>query len=163
VPDSQRAALPTIYEAAIQAAGDPTYGELVDLLGQAFDAQLIDLFDGDAKYTVFGPTNAAFATLLSSLDSAQISALLDVQNGLLARILLYHVASGDWYAETFPVGALEMASGDLASVYWDGEVVTIEGATILGETVFKNGIFHGIDTVIIPPGFIDDLNDAADD
>ena len=161
VPDAQRASRATIYEAALANTSNPNLSQLVSLLSTAFGDDLEDIFDGEAKYTVFGPTNAAFGSLLASLTSAEQAALLDTQNGLLAKILLYHVAPGDWYRDSFPIGALPMANGDLASVYWNGEVVEIEGATIGKETVLKNGIFHAIDAVIVPPGFLDELQQAA--
>jgi len=161
VPDDEREFLPTIYEAALANVSNPKYSTLVALLGNAFGEDLEEIFDGVTKYTVFGPTNDAFTSLLGSLSEAQQTALLDVENGLLAKILLYHVALGDWYAETFPVGALQMGNSDLASVYWNGEVIEIEGAMIMGETLLENGVFYGIDAVIVPPGFVEELNAAA--
>lgn len=54
-----------------------------------------------------------------------------------------------------------MKIGNLASIYWEGEMVMMEGARFSGETVVQNGIAHVLDAVIIPPGFLDALNEAA--
>jgi uncharacterized surface protein with fasciclin (FAS1) repeats len=162
VPDADRQDLPTVYEAALAFAEEGPFTTLVDLLVTAFGLETLEeLFDGDAHYTVFAPTNDAFGALLGSLTEAQTTALLNVENGLLANILLYHVARGDWYAATFPVGALKMADGNLAGIYWEGEQVMIEGASVFGEAVVQNGVAYGLDAVIVPPGFLDALNDAA--
>jgi uncharacterized surface protein with fasciclin (FAS1) repeats len=165
VPDSVRSSLPTIYDAAIASAssGDSDFTQLVTLLDTAFDEQLDDIFDGETNLTVFGPTNAAFQAYLAGLTPEEQLALVDVQNGLLLKLLLFHVAVGDWYADTFPVGALKMVNGDLASIYWAGETIRIQGAMIMGETVLRNGIFYGIDQVIVPPKFDDNLKNAAND
>jgi uncharacterized surface protein with fasciclin (FAS1) repeats len=162
VPDERRQNLPTVYEAALASAEEGPFTTLVELLVAAFGLDTLEeLFDGDAHYTVFAPTNDAFDALLGSLTDAQVEALLDVDNGLLASILLYHVARGDWYAADFPVGSLSMADGNGASIYWEGEMVKMEGATVHAETVVKNGIAHVLDGVIIPPGFLEALDEAA--
>jgi uncharacterized surface protein with fasciclin (FAS1) repeats len=162
VPDEQRQDLPTVYEAALAFADEGQFTTLVNLLVTAFGLETLeDLFDGDAHYTVFAPTNDAFDALLGSLTEAQAEALLDVDNGLLASILLYHVARGDWYAADFPVGSLRMADGNVASIHWEGEMVKMEGVRVHAETLVQNGIAHVLDGVIVPPGFLDALDEAA--
>jgi uncharacterized surface protein with fasciclin (FAS1) repeats len=161
VPDEQRAPLPTIYEAALQNAASPEFSELVGLLQVAFGETLDDIFDGETKYTIFGPTNEALDDFLASLTSLEATALMEDEDGILTQLLLYHVTEGDYYQTDFPFGAIQMLSADIASIYRDGESFAIQGSPILGETILRNGTFHGIDSVLLPPGFLEGLESAA--
>ena len=152
VPDDKRQGLPTIYEAVLLNADLGNFSTLARLLKDAFGTETLkDFFDGNPHVTVFGPTNDAFDALFDRLTEDQKETLLDVNNGLLANILLYHMAPGDWYWPG-PIGALKMADDNLANVYREGKVFKIEGAAITDQEVFKNGVVLSIDTVIHPPG-----------
>lgn len=153
VPDDERQGLPTIYEAVLLNEDLGNFSTLSKLLKDAFGTETLnDFFDGNPHVTVFAPTNDAFDALFDRLTEDQKNTLLDVNNGLLARILLYHMAPGDWYWPIgAPIGALKMADDNLANVYREGKMLKIEGAAITDQKVFKNGVLLSIDTVLNPP------------
>ena len=112
-------------------------------------AGLVDDLSGTGPFTVFAPTNAAFA----ALDPCVLNALLTTDTSTLEQILLYHVASG------------EVMAGDLQNCQ---QITTLQGGTvtvrIVGGDVFindaqviitdiqaSNGVIHVIDTVLMPP------------
>jgi uncharacterized surface protein with fasciclin (FAS1) repeats len=151
VPDDERQGLPTIHEAVLLNADLGNFSTLAKLLKDAFGTETLnDFFDGNPHVTVFAPTNDAFDALFDRLTEDQKNTLLDVNNGLLANILLYHMAPGDWYWPG-PIGALKMADDNLANVYREGKTLKIEGAAITDQKVFKNGVVLSIDTVLNPP------------
>jgi uncharacterized surface protein with fasciclin (FAS1) repeats len=115
--DDERQALPTIYEAVLLNADLGNFSTLAKLLKDAFGTETLnDFFDGNPHVTVFAPTNDAFAALFDRLTEDQKDTLLDVNSGLLANILLYHMAAGDWYWPD-PIGELKMADDYVAYVY----------------------------------------------
>jgi uncharacterized surface protein with fasciclin (FAS1) repeats len=153
VSDAERASLPTTTELAVQANDAGNFTILVAAL-QA--AGLVDVFNGDTHYTVFAPTDEAFLSIpQQTLEAVGLSAVTDLllpENvDLLTAILLFHVTPGDWYAGLLPTGVLRMLDNNLAGMYWEGEVLKIEGAPIAGEVVTQNGVVHIIDAVILPP------------
>ncbi len=153
VPDAERTSLPTTTELAVQANDAGNFTILVAAL-QA--AGLVDVFNGEAHYTVFAPTDEAFLAIpQETLEAVGLSAVTDLllpeNKDLLTAILLFHVTPGDWYAGLLPTGVLRMLDGNLAGMYWEGEALKIEGAPISGEVVTNNGVVHIIDSVILPP------------
>jgi uncharacterized surface protein with fasciclin (FAS1) repeats len=151
VSDDERQGLRTIYEAVLLNTDLGNFSTLTKLLKDAFGTETLnDFFDGNPHVTVFAPTNDAFDALFDRLTEDQKDILFDVNSGLLARILLYHMAPGDWYWPG-PIGALKMADDNLANVYREGKVLKIEGAAITDQKVFKNGVVLSIDTVLNPP------------
>jgi transforming growth factor-beta-induced protein len=152
----------TIVDVAI-GAGDFT------TLVAALQATGLDsvLADESATFTVFAPTDAAFAVL----GEATLNSLL-ADPDALSDILLYHVFSG---AAVDAVTALSltgteitMANGDSAALARDGTQLTIAGANIVvTDIAATNGVVHVIDAVILPPsdalGSIVDVAVAAGD
>ncbi|QCW99292.1 fasciclin [Aggregatimonas sangjinii] len=143
----------------------PDLSLLVDALIQA-DAGLVDVLSGDGPFTVFAPTNAAFADLLDTLGDNYNSLAdfdTDEEKALLATILTYHVAAG------------AVASGDLtdhqAIATVQGENVfallgngvrirdrsTVDANVTLADQMASNGIVHVIDKVLLPQAAIDAL------
>jgi len=147
------AALPTIAEIVAEAAaGDPA--EFTVLLAALETAGLVDALNGDGPFTVFAPTDAAFADLLEALD---ITAEELLAREDLGDILLYHVVSGEFPAEAVieaaPITDLptlnENATLNIDVV--DGSVVVNESATVITADLFaSNGVVHVIDAVLIP-------------
>jgi uncharacterized surface protein with fasciclin (FAS1) repeats len=147
------AALPTIAEIVAEAAaGDPA--EFTVLLAALETAGLVDALNGEGPFTVFAPTDAAFADLLEALD---ITAEELLAREDLGDILLYHVVSGEFPAEAVieaaPITDLptlnENATLNIDIV--DGSVVVNESATVITADVFaSNGVVHVIDAVLIP-------------
>ena len=114
----------------------------------------------EGEYTVFAPTNAAFANLLSTTGLTQEQLL---ESELLSDILLYHVVEGTVLAEDV-VGldgeSVETVSGAQVgiSVSEDG-TVTLNNAAVVTQTDIEasNGVVHVIDEVLLPQAALDAL------
>jgi uncharacterized surface protein with fasciclin (FAS1) repeats len=119
-------------------------------------ANLVTTLQGDGPFTVFAPTDAAFADAginLADFDS-------DEENATLVDILTYHVFSGQVASADVTDGMeATMLNGDKA-VFTVGtdESVMIEGANVTtADVLTSNGIIHIIDSVMMPP--LDSSND----
>ena len=108
------------------------------------------LSDMDSKFTVFAPTDDAFALLGQDV----IDALL-ADTDTLSDILTYHVISGevDSSAAISSAGSLvEMVNGDSIGLSLDGDNLLVNTATvILVDVAADNGVIHVIDAVLTPP------------
>ncbi len=105
------------------------------------------LSDADADFTVFAPTDAAFA----ALPAGTLDALL-MDPSALADILLYHTVEGRVFSDAV-VGltSVETVQGASAPISVAGGTVTIDGATLVATDVqATNGVIHVIDAVITP-------------
>ncbi len=126
------------------ALGNPDLSTLVTAV-QA--AGLVDALQGDGPFTVFAPTNEAFAALPEGvLDDL----LADPE--ALSEILLYHVVADELLAEdVLAESALTTVQGDDISV--DGATATLNGTVAITQTdiLASNGVIHVIDAVLIPP------------
>jgi len=146
--DEARSKLPSITDIAETAEG---FGILYAAL-QA--AGLDDTFDGTRHYTVFAPTDEAFADLLGTLGLTAEQLLADT--ALLNTVLSYHVTRGDRYSgSVLAAGALKMLDGNLASVSVTQAGAMIEDAVITTVDIkASNGVVHVINKVITPPGLL---------
>jgi len=110
----------------------------------------VTLSDMDSKFTVFAPTDDAFALLGQDV----IDALL-ADTDTLSDILTYHVISGevDSSAAISSAGSLvEMVNGDSVGLSLDGDNLLVNTATvILVDVAADNGVIHVIDAVLTPP------------
>jgi uncharacterized surface protein with fasciclin (FAS1) repeats len=113
------------------------------------------LADAETNYTVFAPTDAAFAKLpegtLESLTTEQLS-----------DILLYHVLAGNVMAETAISVAQSMDNkvatangGDIALSYSDSMLYVNSAKVSTADIMASNGVIHVVDTVILPESIID--------
>lgn len=139
------AAAPTQTIAEIAVAN----GSFNTLLAALDAAGLADTFAQPGDYTVFAPTDAAFA----NIPQATLEALLADPEGELTNILLFHVVgdslSRDQIATTEFITTLD--GRPLTVNTDDGNIVDINGATVLIYNIpASNGIIHVIDTVLIP-------------
>jgi uncharacterized surface protein with fasciclin (FAS1) repeats len=143
---------PTIAEIVADAAsGDPA--EFTVLLAALETAGLVDALSGEGPFTVFAPTDAAFAALLEDLG---VTAEELLANPDLGNILLYHVVSGEFLA----ADVIELAPVDVPTLYEentisiavvDGSVVINDVATVISPDVMaSNGVIHVIDAVLVP-------------
>jgi uncharacterized surface protein with fasciclin (FAS1) repeats len=128
------------------ASADGSFGTLVAAVTAA---DLVETLSGTGPFTVFAPTDEAFAALPAGVLDAL---LLPENKALLAQILTYHVVSG-------MVMAADVTDGDVATV--EGQKIklsTMDGVTVNGAAVVvadvmaSNGVIHAIDAVILPPG-----------
>ena len=135
------------------AAGDKRFSTLVALVKQAGLAQTLS---GKGPFTVFAPTNAAFAKLKRTAPDTFAAVAGD--KALLTKVLTYHVL-----AKNVPSTAAVAAAKKNASVKTvQGEPIklsiragklTLNGTSkvIVADVKASNGVIHAIDTVIVPP------------
>jgi transforming growth factor-beta-induced protein len=128
------------------AAGTGNHDSLVAALTHG---GLVSTLEGDGPFTVFAPTDAAFAEAgidLSSFDT-------DEENATLVDILTYHVLDGAVDAANVTDGLVAtMLNGDNATFTVDNGSVMIENANVTtADVLSSNGIIHVIDKVLMPP------------
>ncbi len=112
-------------------------------------AELVDTLKGDGPFTVFAPTDAAFA----KLPAGTIDTLLKPENKKkLQEILTYHVAPGKLEAsDVIRLRLLETVLGKDVLIKVDGDKVSINGANVTATDIqCSNGVIHVIDAVILP-------------
>jgi uncharacterized surface protein with fasciclin (FAS1) repeats len=112
-------------------------------------AGLVDTLSGPGPFTVFAPTNAAFA----KLPKGTVETLLKPENkAMLTKILTYHVVSGKVLSTAIRPGAVKTVEGSTVSLKLMGKSVMVNDANVVKADVpASNGIIHVIDTVIMPP------------
>lgn len=100
-------------------------------------------------FTVFAPTNAAFA----ALPPGTLDTLLKPENqARLAKILQHHVVLSTYEAGWFKDGqVVGMVDGTKATMHVQDGKVRIDGATIVASVRAGNGIVHVVDAVVLPP------------
>ncbi len=133
----------TIVDVAVGA------GNFTTLVAAVTAADLVETLSGTGPFTVFAPTDEAFAALPAGVLDAL---LLPENKALLAQILTYHVVSG-------MVMAADITDGDVATVEGSNVMlVTTSGVKVNDANVVSadvpasNGVIHAIDAVILPPG-----------
>lgn len=142
-PSILAATLPSIAEAATEA------GTFTTLLAAVEAAGLTETLAGPGFFTVFAPTDEAFA----ALPEGTVEALLADTEALTA-ILLYHVVDGTIYAEeVVTLESLTTLQGQdiTLEVTSDGVILNGEVMIITTDIVTNNGIIHVIDAVLLPP------------
>jgi uncharacterized surface protein with fasciclin (FAS1) repeats len=134
--------LGTIVDIAVSTEGFATLVAAVQAAG------LVETLQGDGPFTVFAPTDAAFAALPEGLlEKLLLPENLDV----LISILTYHVVSGTVLAADVTAGEVTTVQGEAITVATDGGV-TVNGANVIAVDVLaSNGVIHVIDAVILPP------------
>lgn len=130
------------------ASGDNRFKTLVTALKSA---GLIDTLKGQGPFTVFAPTDDAFA----KLPNNTVNDLLKPENKeTLVKILTYHVAPQKLTAgEILKLNGkeLKMSNGENAKIEVKNNEVYIDGAkVVITDIMAKNGVIHVIDTVIMP-------------
>ncbi len=133
----------TIVDVAVGA------GNFTTLVAAVTAADLVETLSGEGPFTVFAPTDEAFAALPAGVLDAL---LLPENKALLAQILTYHVVSG-------MVMAADITDGDVATVEGSNiMLVTTSGVkvndanVVAADVAASNGVIHAIDAVILPPG-----------
>lgn len=111
-------------------------------------AGLVETLSGKGPFTVFAPTNEAFA----KLPKGTVEDLLKPENKeKLVKILKFHVVPGKIMAADVKTMAAETASGDKAAVVVKDGVVTYGGQKVIKtDIVASNGVIHWIDGVAMP-------------
>ena len=127
------------------AAANGSFGTLVKAVEAA---GLVDTLKGPGPFTVFAPTDEAFA----KVDPAVLAKLLLPENkAVLAKVLTYHVVAGKLMAADVKTGEVATVEGSKAALVADAGKVTIDGATVVtADVAASNGVIHVIDAVLLP-------------
>jgi len=142
-----------------ESKNDQQAGDIVDVaiaagqfntLAAALEAaDLVGTLKGDGPFTVFAPTDAAFA----ALPEGTVESLLKPENrDQLVSILTYHVVSGKVAAsDVVNLDSADTVNGQpIAIRVTDGNVRINNATVIAADVVASNGVIHVIDTVILP-------------
>jgi uncharacterized surface protein with fasciclin (FAS1) repeats len=109
-------------------------------------AGLVDVLSGEGPFTVFAPTNDAFAALP---EGALDAVLADVD--LLTAVLTYHVVSGDVRAaDVVNLSKARTVQGEWLAVSTDDGVMVDQANVVATDIVADNGVIHVIDAVLLP-------------
>jgi transforming growth factor-beta-induced protein len=133
----------------IETATGPGMEQVTTLVQAVQAAGLVETLKGPGPFTVFAPTNAAFA----KLPPGTLDDLLKPENkDKLKAILLYHVHVGDAImAKDAHTMELSTANGKPLHVMVNGDSVMVDGANVVkANIVCSNGIIHWIDAVLMP-------------
>lgn len=128
------------------AAGN---GDFSTLVAAVKAAGLVDVLVGEGPFTVFAPTNAAFA----KLPAGTVETLLKPENkDQLVAVLTYHVVAGKvMAADVVTLDSAVTVQGESVSIMTGDDGVMVDGATVVMTDIeATNGVIHVIDTVILP-------------
>jgi len=123
-------------------------GQFKTLVKLVQEADLVDALRGEGPFTVFAPTDEAFA----KLPKSQVDALLKDKEAL-RRVLLYHVVQGKVMAsDVTKMRSAKTLQGQNINIRVRNNVVRINDAKVVkADIVCSNGVIHVIDKVILPP------------
>lgn len=109
-------------------------------------ADLVDTLKGPGPFTVFAPTDEAFA----KIPKAKLDALLK-DKAQLTKVLKYHVVAGKVMAMDVKPGKVKTLEGESVTITDTKGVLMVNNAKILKtDIVTDNGVIHAIDTVLMP-------------
>ena len=134
-----------IVDTAVAAGSFKTLAKALDAAG------LAETLKGEGPFTVFAPTDEAFA----QLPAGTLESLLKPENkAKLQRVLTYHVVPGKVMAsQVVNLKSATAVSGDTIAIASAGGGVTVDNARVLETGIAaSNGVIHVIDAVILPKG-----------
>lgn len=144
---NEEAKLGTIVDVAV------ANGSFTTLVAAVKAAGLVETLSGDGPFTVFAPTDEAFAAALEALGLTADELLADTN--LLKSVLTYHVISGEVPSSTVVTldgKTAATVNGAEVKISVDGDKVMVNDATVVTADVpADNGIIHVIDKVLLPP------------
>ena len=124
-------------------------GSFKTLVAALQAAGLVDTLKGKGPFTVFAPTDDAFA----KLPAGTVDELLKPENKQkLIAILTYHVVAGKvTAAQAMKLNSAKTVNGQSLAISTDGGTVKINDATVTkADIMCSNGVIHVIDTVLVP-------------
>jgi uncharacterized surface protein with fasciclin (FAS1) repeats len=139
-----RAATKDLVDTAVNA------GQFKTLAAALGAADLVDTLKGEGPFTVFAPTDEAFA----KLPPGTVENLLKPENkDQLIAILTYHVVPGKvMAADVVELKEAKTVNGKMLDIETKGDAVMVNDAKVTATDIgATNGIIHVIDTVILPP------------
>lgn len=109
-------------------------------------AELVATLKGKGPFTVFAPTDAAFA----KIPKDQLDALL-ADKAKLTKVLTYHVVAGEIMAADVKAGPVKSVEGDNLTITIDNGRVMVDKANVTKTDIAaSNGVIHVIDSVLMP-------------
>ncbi len=123
-------------------------GQFKTLVAAVQAAGLVETLQGTGPFTVFAPTDDAFA----KLPAGTVESLLKPENkAKLAAILKYHVVAGTVMAADVKTGKVKSVQGqELTFLVKDGAVTVDAAKVVKTDIAASNGVIHVIDSVILP-------------
>ncbi len=132
-----------IVDVAVEAGSFGTLAAALEAAG------LVETLQGEGPFTVFAPTDDAFA----KLPEGTVESLLMPENkDQLTAILTYHVVAGSVMAEqVVSLDEAQTVNGQSVSISVDGATVMVDDANVVSTDIMaSNGVIHVIDSVILP-------------
>ncbi len=120
-------------------------GSFKTLVAAVQAAGLVDTLKGPGPFTVFAPTDEAFA----KVPKATLDALLK-DKAALTKVLTYHVVSGKVMAADVKAGKVKTVQGQELTVKTDGGVMVDSAKVTATDIAASNGVIHVIDNVMLP-------------
>ena len=120
-------------------------GDFKTLVAAVQAAGLVDTLKGSGPFTVFAPTDAAFA----KIPKADLDALLKDKTKLVA-VLTYHVVPGKVMSKDVQAGMVKTVQGSDLTVSTMNGVMVDQAKVTAVDIVADNGVIHVIDTVVLP-------------
>ena len=144
-PDA--AELGTVVDVAVGSGAFPTLVAAVQAAG------LVDVLSGEGPFTVFAPTEEAFAAALAALGMSAEDLLADTE--LLTAVLTYHVLPVAAPAEVVVTldgqSVATVGGAEVVISVADGVVMVNDATVVTADIAASNGVIHVIDTVLLPP------------
>jgi len=134
-----------VVDTAVAAGSFKTLAKALEAAG------LVSTLKGAGPFTVFAPTDEAFA----KLPAGTVESLLKPENKQkLVRVLTYHVVPGKvMAADVMKMQSAKAVSGDTIVVTTKGGTVQVDNATVkMADVAASNGVIHVIDSVMLPKG-----------
>lgn len=141
------AATETVAAGDIVAVATATEG-FSTLVAALTAAGLVETLQGAGPFTVFAPTDAAFAALPAGLLE---KLLLPENKAVLASILTYHVVSGKVMSTDVMAGDVASVEGSNLMLATDMGVMVNDAKVTQADIEASNGVIHVIDKVLVPP------------
>ena len=149
---------PVLFAASLTALSLPAIAADKDIVDSAISAGnfntlvtavqaagLVDTLKSKGPFTVFAPTDAAFA----KIPKAQLDALIK-DKAKLSAVLTYHVVPGVVMAKDVKAGEVKTVQGGMLHITTDGGV-KVNGVNVVATDVMaSNGVIHAIDSVLMP-------------
>ena len=139
---------PTLLSRALAINAETgEFSTLISLASQY--PAVVDALTGKQQLTLFAPTDAAFEALFAFAAANDI----ELSEGLVLQVLLYHVAPGRWSADRIvdnAGGEIPTLGSDTLTVTIDGGVFVDQAQVVIADVTSSNGFIHAIDAVLLP-------------
>jgi uncharacterized surface protein with fasciclin (FAS1) repeats len=129
----------TIVETAVQAGQFSTLVKAIEAAG------LVDTLKGEGPFTVFAPSDEAFA----KLPEDKLNALL-ADKEALTKVLTYHVVPGKVMSSDVQAGEVQTKAGQAITLRTEGGVQVNDSRVVNADITASNGVIHVIDSVLLP-------------